>query len=151
FIEKFFLPNIEHDELGYPLVRGPEVPFLPDFGVEDWKTHRLTVMDKSKEWQLIYKYPEVTLGTRAHYAPRKIEGIGLTTKEASEYRRVRGRMLRTLISKYYKKLDKMEPLELQMAFTKLTSGANKTATNQILILRQIEEGNTKNKGKLTYQ
>lgn len=59
------------DMFGYPMVRKFEIPLVPDYLLVALKENRDYRLDK-KEWQLLYKYPEVTVGM-PFKAPVKIE------------------------------------------------------------------------------
>lgn len=49
------------DMFGYPMVRKFEIPLVPDYLLVALKENRDYRLGK-KEWQLLYKYPEVTVG-----------------------------------------------------------------------------------------
>lgn len=118
----------QHDQFGYPIMREFNVPLAPDFLLVPAK-NLYQERETKREWELIYKYPEVTIGM-PYRPPKYINGVELTQKQKSEYKRDVGLEMRRLIDQNYDSLNSYDALKLQTTLNKYRSKAVKTTKNR---------------------
>jgi hypothetical protein len=117
------IDNETYDQLGFPIVKKFDWPLVPDVILDEIKENRDYRMTKP-EWQLIYKYPEVTLGERFR-PPDKIKvmnnvlntftgkTVEMDDKQKNMYTKIAGESLRGSIHDNLRYLNTLGPVELQ--------------------------------------
>ncbi len=123
------IENDRYDQFGYPIIKDFNTPLIPDIILKQLKDTR-TYRDGKKEWQLIYKFDQVTAGSPFR-APGVIDGKRLTAEQKSEYIRVVGENLRSLVNDDFDYLDDLNAEELQREINRLRQIAVRDARFEI--------------------
>ncbi len=119
------LANHDYDMLGHPIIRRRELGLIPDMLMRQ-VAENIDYREGIKEWQLIYKYDEVGLG-RPYQPPNELE---LNAAELSEYQKMAGLKLRSIIKTNYATFNNLDAVKLQIALNRAKSGAQSFATGE---------------------
>ncbi len=122
------IKNDKYDVFGYPIIRDFDFPLIPDIILKMAKEN-LDYREDYEEWQLLWKYEEVTIG--GFLSPKIISGHVLTSSESDLYMRTAGGRMRSLVNKNYKKLNSYDPKKLQINLTKYKREAAKYAKENL--------------------
>lgn len=123
------IKNHKHDIFGYPVIREFNTPMVPDLLLKMAKDN-LNYRETKPEWQLLHKFPEVTLGT--FMPPATFDGEEVDNDTQNQYVEEAGLRLREDINRRYNYLDRLDKVELQKELFKLKARSAREARKAIL-------------------
>lgn len=124
------IKNEKYDVFGYPIRRDLNVPLIPDMVLKMAKDN-LDYREDLKEWKLLHKFEEVTVGG-SFLPPQTYEGKEVTDAQKDEYARIAGMEMRRLVNSHWDALNEMDAERLQKRLLKYKSTARKKAEREAL-------------------
>lgn len=123
-----YITDKQHDQLGYPIDVKFEVPYTPD----SFFNYAKKIADsqntpEKKGWELVYKYPEVTLGDYISIRSMKINGkdVDITREDKIWFEKTAADMFRQRLEGRYSKLDRLGPEQLQKQINNIKNDVRK--------------------------
>lgn len=129
-----WIDNPQFDQLGYPITDEFNIPYTPDF---IWRPLENIAAEKKKhpEWEIIYKYPEVTIGDWIRSPKTLTDNFGrkreLTYDQRKAYDKKAAKVLRKNIRLEMNMLENMGPTFLQRRLDEIKR-KSRTETNLIM-------------------